>query len=905
MPDWAEHVRARLSSLRLSATRENEIVEELSQHLEDRWRELIAGGATPEEATQLTLAEFRGADVLAKYMAPLRQAHVAPSIAPGAPAGRGLTGLSQDLRYGARTLRKQPGFTLVAVLTMAIGIGATTAIFSVVNGILIKPLPFAESDRLIALVHQAPGVNQDELAASPAIYFTYRENNRTFESVALWFSNTASVTGAGDPEEVQRLESTHELLPLLRVTPLVGRTFSEADDQPGSPGTVILSYGYWHRRFGGAAAVVGKTLVVDGAPHEIIGVLPREFRFLQQPAEILTPARPNRALAFVPSIGGRGVARLKDGVTLEQASADVARMIPILINGFPIVPGLTRAGVERMKLGPNLRLLKDDFIGDLDEVLWVLFGTIGMLLLIACANVANLQLARTEVRGHELAIRTALGARWSRIASSLLVESTLLGFMGGIAGLGLTTIALPVLLSAAAQELPGMLEITIDPAVVAFTFAISLGTGLLFGLIPVVKYARPQVAAMLGGIGRSHSPSRGHHRARNSLVVMQVALAAVLLVGSGLMIRTFQSLRNVDTGFTDPDRIQTLHLSMSRDTVPEFDRVIRMQKEISDGLAAIAGVESAAFSSRSLPLIARGPTGPFSLESRPGAAPVEMEFRYASPSLFRTMGTRLVGGRDFQWTDYSSTRQVAIVSETFARREWGSPAAAIGKRMRRSEKNPWLEVVGVAGDVRYRGLERPAPDTVYLTSSEALAPFMSRDAYFLVRSERVGTAGFIDDLQRAIWSVNGSVPLGSVQTMGEVYRRSTARTSLTLVLLSITAAMALALGLIGIYGVISYMLTQRTREIGVRMALGARTAALKRMVLGQVLLLVAVGVALGLGGAAVLTRLMESLLFGVGPLDVFTYVTVSAILVVASALAAYLPVRRVTRIDPLQALRAE
>jgi putative ABC transport system permease protein len=905
MPDWAEHVRARLSSLRLSATRENEIVEELSQHLEDRWRELIAGGATPEEATQLTLAEFRGADVLAKYMAPLRQAHVAPSIAPGAPAGRGLTGLSQDLRYGARTLRKQPGFTLVAVLTMAIGIGATTAIFSVVNGVLIKPLPFAESDRLIALVHQAPGVNQYELAASPAIYFTYRENNRTFESVALWFSNTASVTGAGDPEEVQRLESTHELLPLLRVTPLVGRTFSEADDQPGSPGTVILSYGYWHRRFGGAAAVVGKTLVVDGAPHEIIGVLPREFRFLQQPAEILTPARPNRALAFVPSIGGRGVARLKDGVTLEQASADVARMIPILINGFPIVPGLTRAGVERMKLGPNLRLLKEDFIGDLDEVLWVLFGTIGMLLLIACANVANLQLARIEARSHELAIRTALGAGWRRIASSLLAESTWLGVMGGIVGLALAAIALPVLLAAADQEVPGMLEITIDPTVLAFTLAISLGSGLLFGLIPLAKYASPRVAAMLSGIGRTHTPGRAHHRARHTLVVMQVALALVLLVASGLMIRTFQSLRNVDPGFTDPDQIQTLHLSMPQDTAPQFGRVIRMQNAIWDQLSGVAGVESVAFSSRSLPLAASGPSGPFSLEDTSGGRPIEIEFRYISPNLFRTLGTPLLAGRDFEWTDHYGTRQVAIVSETLTRREWGSPSAAIGKRMRRSERSPWLEVIGVAGDIRHDGLDQPVPDTVYLASNEALAPYMSSAVYFFVRSPRVGTAGFIDDLQRAVWSVNGSVPLGSLQTMGEVYRRSTARTSLTLVLLSITAAMALALGLIGIYGVISYMLTERTREIGVRMALGARTAALKRMVLGQVLLLVAVGVALGLGGAAVLTRLMESLLFGVGALDVFTYVTVSAILVVASALAAYLPVRRVTRIDPLQALRAE
>ena len=381
---------------------------------------------------------------------------------------------------------------------------------------------------------------------------------------------------------------------------------------------MILSYAYWQRRFGGAAGVLGETLVVDGAPHEIIGVLPREFRFLQQQAEILTPAQPNRARAFVPSMGGRGVARLKDGVTLDQASADVARMIPILIDSFPIVPGLTRQAVESMQLGPNLRSLKDDIVGDLDDVLWVLMGTIGMLLLVACANVANLQLARTEARGQELATRVALGAGWRRIASSLLVESTLLGLMGGVAGLALAAATLPVLLSIAAQELPSMLEITIDPAVLAFTFAISLGSGLLFGLIPVVKYATPRVAAMLSGAGRSHGVSRERHRARNSLVVMQVALALVLLVASGLMIRTFQTLRDVDPGFTDPEQIQTLHLSISRATVPEFDRVIRMQHEICDrlvrhcrrGIGRLLVTESAVDRQRpEWPVLARGQAG--------------------------------------------------------------------------------------------------------------------------------------------------------------------------------------------------------------------------------------------------------------------------------------------------------
>jgi putative ABC transport system permease protein len=452
--------------------------------------------------------------------------------------------------------------------------------------------------------------------------------------------------------------------------------------------------------------------------------------------------------------------------------------------------------------------------------------------------------------------------------------------------------------------LPAMLDITIDPAVLAFTLAISIGSGLVFGLVPVVKYARPQVAGLLSGAGRGYSPSKERHRVRNTLIAVQVALALVLLVASGLMIRTFQSLRGVNAGFTQPERIQTLHLAISRDAVPQFERVVQMQQAIRDRLGGISGVESAAYSTRGLPLISRGPNGPFWLESKPGAGPVEMDFRFISPGLFKTLGTPLAAGRDFEWSDLSNnTRQVAIVSEGLARREWGSASAAIGKRIRRNEKAPWLEVVGVAGDIRHRGLDKPAPDTVYLTSSEPMAAFMSRAAFFFVRGDRVGTAGFADEIQRAIWAVNGNLPVGSLQTMGEVYHRSTARTSLSLALISITGAMTLALGLVGIYGVISYALSQRTREIGVRMALGAQIGGLKRMVLGQVLLPVAIGVVAGVVAAALMARLMESLLFGVGARDVTTYAIVSATLVVTAAIAAYLPARRVTRIDPIKALR--
>jgi predicted permease len=809
-----------------------------------------------------------------------------------------------ELRQVIRWLFRSPAFMLTTVLTLAIGIGATIAIFSVVNGILLKPLPFPNSDRLIALVHQAPGTGATELAASPAFYLTYREHNTTFDSVALWFDNTASVTGAGDPEEVRRLAGTYELLSTLGVQPLLGRTFTAADAEPGGAQTVILSYGYWQRRFGGAENALGQTLVIDGAPSEVVAVLPPDFRFTQQPVDIVTPAVINGAFAFVPSTGERGIARLKEGVTLEQASADVARMIPIYLDSFPIVPGLTREAVDAMQIGPNLRTLKDEIVGDLDDVLWVLMGTIGLLLLIACANVANLQLVRTEIRGQDLAIRAALGATKGRIARSLLAESLVLGLIGGVVGLAVATVALPLLLAVAGDNLPAALAVTIDPTVLAFTPAISLAVGLLFGLISVIKYAGFHLATRLSGMGRAQSSSRERHRARNALVVVQVALALVLLVASGLMIRTFQSLRDVDPGFTEPHQVQMFRISIPQTVMPEFPRTVQLQNEIVDRLAAIPGVESVGFATR-MPLGQSGPTGPFSLEDKPDAVPVGPVFRYASPDYFATLGTPLVAGREFEWDDHYGTAQVAVISESFARSEWGSSAAAIGKRLRRAPTTPWLEVIGVVGDVRLSGVDQRAPDAIYLSSSEGLAQFASRVVYFVVRSERVGTPGFLREVEQAVWSLNGNLPLGSVQTLGDAYDRSMARTSLTLVLLGITTAMALALGLVGIYGVLTYVLTQRTREIGIRMALGAQHAQVKNMLLRHVLALVGVGVALGLGGAALLTQLMESLLFGVTALDPTTYVAVSAVLIATAVFAGYLPARRATQVDPMTALRTE
>ncbi len=807
-----------------------------------------------------------------------------------------------ELRQTVRRLWRARSFTLTTILTLAMGIGATIAIFTVVNGILLRPLPFPDAERLVSLMHRVP--EGGDRYASPAIYFTYRDNNRTFESVALYLPQAAAVTEPGDPEQLRSMDVTFDFLGVLGVAPALGRAFAPDDDRPGSVPTVMLSNAYWQRRFGGAQNVVGQALVVDGVARTIIGVLPRDFRFLQQPAELLLPMQADPATSFVGPIGERAIARLRDGVTIDEANADVARMQPILKESFPPRPGLDP---QAFQLEPNVKTLKEFFIADLDNVLLVLMGTIGMLLAVACANVANLHLVRTEARAQELAIQSALGASRGRIVLALLRESLLLGIAGGGLGLLLAALVLPVLLATAAADLPTVLAVKIDPTVIAFALGVSLVAGVVFGAAPVLRYAGSGVVDALRAAGRGYSTSRERHRVHRSLIAAQVAFALILLIASGLMIRTFQSLLDVDPGFVAPDEVQTVSVVLPPGRVPEMPRAVRMFEQMQNAVASLPGVESVGFA-QCPPLIGVCLASSFYAESSALPAdvlPPASALNYASPRYFETLGTPLLAGRTFEWADHHEARPVVIVSEGFARRQWGTPQDAVGKRLRGNPAAPWREVVGVVGDVSTQGLDAPARDAVYVTLGEPFAQTTGRTARFMIRSERVGTPGFLEDIQRAIWSVDPSAPLWAVGTLGELYDSATARTALTLLLLAITGGMALALGLVGIYGVIGYMLAQRKREIGIRVALGARDGALKRLLLGRILMPVLAGVALGLGATATLSRFMQSLLFGVTPLDPGTYVFAALVLVATAALAAYLPARRVTRVDPMGALRAE
>ena len=814
-------------------------------------------------------------------------------------------------------LRMHPGFTAAALLMLALGVGATTAIFSVVNAVLIKPLPYPRSEALVNIVHS---VNGTDLAYfSDRIYLTYAENNQTFEEFGVWSAGTATVTGGGAPEQVRTLVVTREVLPALGMQPDIGRWFSRADDGDAVGTTVLLTNAFWQRRFGGDRGVLERGLTIDARQHQIIGVMPPAFRFGGEPDIILLQRIvPPGLRAF----NHQGVARLKPGVTLAQANADVARMIPMWFKD-------TRADASRF--APSLRPLKHDVVGDVGKTLWVLMGTVGIVLLMACANVANLLLVRAEARRQEFAIRAALGARWTRVARALLLESLMLALLGGALGVGMAYASLRLLLAIGPSDLPRLSEISIDPVVLVFALAISVSSGLLFGLIPALKVARfgsaqgrPRLAMTIGAGGRGATLTRERQRSQNILVTAQMALALVLLVSSGLMIRSFQTLRSVEPGFAEPESVQTFSLfipgAATGDPVLEGgastrpdERVTRTQYDVVQKLAAIPGVDGVAFTSYLSMDPDTSTRSSDALEGETAHNPrthVSRQIRFISPGLFHTLRTRLIAGADFTWPDVFDKRDVAIVSENFARELWGSPAAAVGKRIRQGEAGRWYVVVGVIDDIHDNGVDQPPPAMVFLPA-RLHAPFFGLEGYLarqvtvVVRSERAGTARFLEQVHEAVWSVNPTLPLAKIRTLGDVYNRSMARTSFTLVLLAIAGAMAMLLSLCGIYGVIAYAVSQRRREIGVRLALGAQANQIRGLFVRRGLALAAIGVAIGLGAAVGVTRLLRSLLFGISPLDPITFAAVPVVLAAAAVLGSYLPARRAMAVDPVETMRAE
>ncbi len=879
----------------------SELSEEIQAHLDEKVEELVADGMPREEAIHSARQQFGNVQLIQENS---REVWAWPSV----------ESVLLDIRHGLHALSRSPVFTVVALLTIAIGIAANAAVFSVVNSVLLKPLSYPHAEQLVALHQTAPGAEglgdfENGLLLSPSMYFTYSDHNQTFQSVGVWCTGTANVTGMSEPEQVRMVFVSDGVLQTLAVRPILGRWFSQIDQEPNGPRRAMLSYGYWQRRFGGDPSVIGRDIMVDSQSREIVGVMPKGFQFVDADFDLAAPLAFSRVNLPLAGFGFHGIARLKPVATIEEANADLTRLLPIWMDSWSNGPGQNSHIYEQWRITPMIHPLKQEVIGNVGEFLWVVMATIGLVMLIACANVTNLLLVRIEARQQELAVRTALGAGRARIVRGLLVESIMLGIMGGIVGVIFAYAGVHFLVAVGPSNLPRLNEISIDARTLAFTFVLSVLSGLLFGLIPALKYTGPRSGSAIQSVGRTITVSRERHRARNLLVVGQVAMALVLLMSAGLMIRTFAALQRVDPGFSDPRHLQTLRISIPESLIAEPEQVTRTQHAILDKLAAIQGVESVGF-------ISEMPMEGF--DSRwdeiyaegkvygDNTIPPLRLYKNISPGLLKTAGTRLLAGREFSWSEIYARRPVVLISENLARELWGTPAAAVGKHVREFSNMPWDEVIGVIQDVREKGLQETEPEIVYwpLLDQNRFVPAL-RTATFVIRTGRAGTESFLKEIQAAVWAVNSNLPLASVRTMQDVFGKSVARTSFTLTMLGIAGAMALALGIIGIYGVMSYSVSQRQREIGIRLAVGAKAGDVLQMVLRQGTKLALMGVAIGIVAALALTRLMSNLLFGVTAHDPLTFAAVATLLLAVASLACYIPARRATLVDPIVALRYE
>ena len=875
----------------------------IREHIDEHVEELVEDGMPRPEAERTARRAFGNIDRIEQQSREIWQWPATES-------------LLADLRFALRRLRKSPAFTITVLLTLAIGIGANTAVFSVLNSVLIKPLAYPQPEELVYLRQQAPGAAglanfTDGLRLSSSMYLTYSTHNHSFQSLGIFTNGAANVTGLAQPEEVHTVAVSDGVLETLAVPTIAGRWLSHQDQDPHGAKSVMLNYGYWQRRFGGDPSVIGRTIHINAESYQIVGVMPSNFRILSQDFDLILPLSIDPTRQILAGFGFQGIARLRPGITIPQANADITRLIGVWMDSWSNGPGIDPHFYDLWKITPDLLPLKDVVLGNIRGILWVVMATIGLVMLIACVNVANLLLVRADARQQELAIRAALGANRSRLARELLLESLTLAILGGIAGIVVAYGGLRLLIAYGPANLPRINEITLDPRSLLFALLLALFSGLLFGAIPALKYSAAR--ASLSTNVRTASTSRDRQRSRNILVIAQVAMALVLLICALLMIRTFSALRSIDPGFSDAAHVQTMRISIPGSLITDPVMVTHIQNSIADKLAAIPGVTSVGFAA-AVPMDGIEPSwNEVRAKDKvyPNDEPPLRFFNYIAPGYFRTIGTRMLAGRDFTWAEIYAFHPVAIVSESFARETWGSAQAAIGKRIGQIPTMPWQEVVGVVEDVRQNGVDAPASAIVYWPSM-AYDPFdhnltvdTRRSVTFLLHSDRAGTQSLITQVQQAVWSINSDLPLASIATMQDTYSQSLARTSFTLVMLAIAGSMALLLGIIGIYGVISYAVSQRTREIGIRLALGAQRTTLRWIFVRSALLLTGTGVIIGLVTAAGLTQFMKSLLFGVSPIDPLTYIAIPLVLVGAAALASYLPARRAASVDPVEALRAE
>jgi putative ABC transport system permease protein len=798
----------------------------------------------------------------------------------------------QDLRYGVRMLVKNPGFTFVAVLTLALGIGANTAIFSIVNAVLLQPLPFSEPDRLVwTWGNIRNGGNR--ASVSPLDYLDYRAQNTTFEHFAATFSFPASfnLTGSGDPERLQGQAATGDFFQALGVNAATGHTFLLENEEPGRDQVVVLSYKLWQRRFGGDPSLIGKTIALDGKSFEVIGVMPASFNFPRD-AELWTPMNfqiapgmKQRKAHFLRPVG-----RLKDGVTLAQAQADMDAVASRLEAQYP-----------ESDTGWNLRMvpLREQLVGNIRPTLRVLFGAVGLVLLIACANVANLLLVRASSRQKEIAVRIALGAGRFRIVRQMLTESMLLALAGGALGVWLASWGVNLLVAFSGNDIPPTSRVGIDGAVLAFTLGVSLVTGVLFGLVPALPAIQAvKLSETLKEGGRSGGQGSSRNRTRSLLVVLETAFAVVLLIGAGLLIRSFIRLQGVGPGF-DAANVLTLRIDLPQQKYNLPEKAGSFWGQLHERLAALPGVEAVGMNTE-LPLSGQPNDTPFTVEGRPPVQANQQfgaDFRRINEDYLRALRIPLKRGREFSAQEVRQSAHVVLISEALADGVFPGEDP-LGKRLLLGldAKTPF-EIIGIVGDIRHRTLEAQPFATMYL-------PVLSGSANLTIRvaGDPLSLAAAV---RKEVQAIDSDQPIAALRTMEQVVAESVGASRYRTMLLGLFAFVALLLAAIGIYGVVSYTVAQRTHEIGIRMALGAQPRAVQRLVIGQGIRLALVGVGAGLIGAAGLTRVLVGLLFGVTATDPLTFVGVAVVLMLIALVACWIPARRAARVDPMMALRHE
>ena len=802
----------------------------------------------------------------------------------------------QDIRFGIRMLGKKPMFSIIAVITLALGIGANTAIFSVVNGVLLRPLPFKEPDRLM-MIRETKLPQFPEFSVAPGNFLDWKKQNTVFERLVAYKGSSLNLIGTGDPERLRALNVTDGFFAMLGAQPQLGRDFLAEEDQVGHNNVVILSYGLWQRRFSGDPEILNQTITLNRQAYTVIGVMPATFHFGsgENELDLWTP------MAFTEeqaqNHGGHGLAaigQLKPGVTVDQARAEMSAIAGRLAAQYPVDIGWD------VKIMPLLEFS----VRSIKPALLVLLVAVAFVLLIACANVANLLLARAAGRQKEIATRTSLGASRWRIVRQLLTESLLLSLLGGALGLALAKWGMDLLLTLAPPDLPRLNNVSLDGRALAFTATITLLTGVIFGLVPALQSSKPNLNETMKDAGRGSTEGGRRQRIRSTLVVLEVATALVLLVGAGLMIKSFWQLQKVDPGF-NPDNALTVQVSLPKTKYPEESQQVAFFQQLIERVATLPGVQSAG-AGHVVPLSGNDFVLAFEIDGRPPLQPgVTQSTNYYSVSAdyFKAMGIPLRRGRVFTERDIKDSPRVAVINETMAKKIFPDEDP-IGKRItfdNRQKENPeWFEIVGIVGDVKQYGLDQ-------VTTMQTYEPYIQQTFPYMTLVVR--TTGDPTNLNAAIRSevlkLDKEQPTTNFKTLNEFFSISIAQQRFSVVLLGVFAVVALVLSAVGIYGVLSYAVTQRTHEIGIRVALGAGRRDVLRLVVGQGMLLTVIGVAGGLGAAFALTRLMASLLFGVTATDAVTFASVASLLLAVALLACYIPARRATKVDPLVALRYE